>query len=797
MVATGQATGDPKVYAIAGRFKNDALGSGLSVFTPDRPIWSEENFAQLIEGFVEAPDYGAGTFDKKLAMQLATVDSGAKQLMSELLALHLLITMVVTAPTKQKIIELPLSGLDVALPPDVLDALGGGFVNPGAIFNTGRPNQLMFLVRAGHTISALSTDDRLEALADPWRFRSAIENVPINSAATQRHALLHLFFPDTFEAVVSDSHIGKITDYFSDQVDGITGDGDRDLLAIRAALESKFGVGFDFYNARLAPRWRGEGDPWVSLVRWSSKLMASPQFVEDERSYKLEVANVGSGLLSALANGSSILEPLGVLQTQSGLLDFRAADDFLQWSRGNETSATAAISGLLDEPGGTVAERIDAFGEAIKAAVKSPGNVVAQASLFLSLTDPSTFPIYRPTPFTSLLGYLGAKHRKSPLGRRYEDALYACDFLIAEIADGSNSRLKDRLGAQSLIWVLTNATPDKGPVSHWPPEDRDAFMLWRDGPDLSPPEVPGTSDVEVAIANVAVDADDLFASAARMTHLPVSFLKGMEQRLIAKGQIVSYGPPGTGKTFVARHLAAAMAGSADRTALVQFHPSTTYEDFFEGIRPTTVNGQIEYSVVKGPLALLADRAESDPEHRYVLIIDELNRANVPKVLGELMFLLEYRNTEALTLYRPKQPFKLPSNLYVIATMNTVDRSVAVLDGALRRRFQFVPFFPDSEPIKSVLASVCSDEESWVAEFLDEVNVRLLDMFGSRDHLLGASYFIGAERTVEGVRDVWLHSIEPTLEDQLFGQPEQMSQFRWAAIAEALAEIIPADGECTV
>ena len=178
-----------------------------------------------------------------------------------------------------------------------------------------------------------------------------------------------------------------------------------------------------------------------------------------------------------------------------------------------------------------------------------------------------------------------------------------------------------------------------------------------------------------------------------------AFLQELADLLNDKGQIVLYGPPGTGKTFVARRLAKALAQDAeDRWILVQFHPSMSYEDFFEGYRPEVLSkGRMAYRLVQGPLAIMADRAEADPSNDYFIVIDEINRANLPKVLGELLFLLEYRKEAVRTLYRPDVPFSLPENLKFIGTMNTADRSIALIDSALRRRFHFIPFFPMKAP----------------------------------------------------------------------------------------------------
>lgn len=202
-----------------------------------------------------------------------------------------------------------------------------------------------------------------------------------------------------------------------------------------------------------------------------------------------------------------------------------------------------------------------------------------------------------------------------------------------------------------------------------------------------------------------------------------------------RGQIVFYGPPGTGKTFVAQALAEALTADPTRRMIVQFHPSTSYEDFFEGYRPEAgVDGRLSYRLTPGPLAQLASRAEQSPGMKHVMVIDEVNRANLPRVLGELLFLLEYRDRAVHTLYRPDEPFELPANLFIIGTMNTADRSIALLDAALRRRFHFVPFFPDRPPVAGLLSRWLDEHDvdaQWVAELVDMVNGELVVDLGDR------------------------------------------------------------------
>ena len=264
-----------------------------------------------------------------------------------------------------------------------------------------------------------------------------------------------------------------------------------------------------------------------------------------------------------------------------------------------------------------------------------------------------------------------------------------------------------------------------------------------------------------------------------------SFLDDIVGLLRDKGQVILYGPPGTGKTYLAQRLAKALSPQPADRSLVQFHPSTSYEDFFEGYRPEEgPDGQIVYRLTQGPLARMAERAAQHPQRRQVMVIDEINRANLPKVLGELLFLFEYRDKSISTLYRPEGEFELPESLWFIGTMNTADRSIALVDAALRRRFHFVPFFPDRGPTEGLLDRWLKreGEPSWVGELVAMVNDELTEALGA-DLQLGASHFMkeGYENepsdTDATLSRIWRFNIEPFIEDQFFGNKTQINRFR--------------------
>ena len=267
----------------------------------------------------------------------------------------------------------------------------------------------------------------------------------------------------------------------------------------------------------------------------------------------------------------------------------------------------------------------------------------------------------------------------------------------------------------------------------------------------------------------------LTAEFAASLHMDLEPLQEIAELLEENRQLVLYGPPGTGKTYLAKHLAAELAGdtSDERVKLVQFHPSYAYEDFFEGYRPDkTDEGQVSFKLVAGPLRRLAEEAAKPGNENkpYFLIIDEMNRANLAKVFGELYFLLEYRDDRIYLQYSPTEPFSLPDNLYIIGTMNTADRSIAMMDAAIRRRFSFIELHPKTEPVKGSLLRFLQarDLDTTPALLLDELN-NAIDEW-DRDLMIGPSYFMKkAAQTPTGLRRIWKYELMPLLEEHYHGQ----------------------------
>ena len=503
-------------------------------------------------------------------------------------------------------------------------------------------------------------------------------------------------------------------------------------------------------------------DLWGEFIR-RAKVLVDARIIEieDEAKYKSEIGRKLAAAREATLKGSPEWPEL----LRAGLtgphhpLAWQASDRFRKWL--NESSDNAqALQEFWAEGSISIIDRIRRFSSALPREVASrPGLFTNLTSVLLMGLDVEQCPPFKITAFSEAYERTGydVPEQGADEAALYDHALGFLDRLIEE-ASKRGLPLRDRLDAQTIAYrTIVASLPE-------PPDEED-----------EPSETPFTPP-----------ASDLQSLAPEL-HLTVEFLEDIDSLLVDKKQVIFQGPPGTGKTYVAQKLARHLAGAEERVTLVQFHPSYAYEDFVRGFRPTVKGGHTGFELRDGPLLRASKLAREDSDAKNFLIIDEINRGQIAKVFGELYFLLEYRDHE-MSLQYSDELFSLPENLYIIGTMNTADRSIALVDLALRRRFYFVEFHPDDEPVKGVLHRWLEEKTpamEWVAEVVDLANEKLDD----RHAAIGPSYFMKDDLDEGTVRRIWKHSVLPYVEERLFGEADRLGEFD---LDKLMAEVSPLD-----
>lgn len=218
-----------------------------------------------------------------------------------------------------------------------------------------------------------------------------------------------------------------------------------------------------------------------------------------------------------------------------------------------------------------------------------------------------------------------------------------------------------------------------------------------------------------------------------------------------------------------------------RVKFITFHQSYSYEEFIEGIRPKMDSQELTYSLEKGVFKEISDNAKNYPDHNYVIIIDEINRGNISKIFGELITLIEptkrlfsdnpNEHPKEVTLPYSKKLFGVPKNLYILGTMNTADKSIALLDSALRRRFSFTEMLPKSNILTRERIKV---EGIKIEKLLDKINQRI-EFLIDKDHTIGHSYFLKIKdnQTIEALALIFKKEVIPLLMEYFYGDFEKI------------------------
>jgi MoxR-like ATPase len=731
-------TGADAIYEAADLFRQRCLVEGRSFLWPEHRVWTVTTIDAFVDAFMGQADYGKGTFVGKLRDQLAGQPDDVVRVAADVLAFYFLfpVSSTISPKTKldsiQAIVDWRSDALAIAPSERKMfeTAFAEGIGSTGPDYLTGRPWHLAFYLAFARGVIT----DRADPY-DPESCKRLIDELKkeLNGRIQARHILLHLLFPDQFEATASEAHKQDIVSAFHED-SGNAQDLDDALANIRQALsERRKQADFSFYDPDIRKLW----DPATKLQKvvssspncWIEKTQVLGWPYRSEGEFA-----VGRALVSPIraAGGADLYRNLRQIQPGDIILHFTDRQGFT-----GRSQAAGSSYEIDTQPG---------FG------IETDRTLVVPLRDHFTLDPPLSRQVLFAPPYAPRLERLLDAEGKNTFYRANPDLELRPQAYVTPASD-------------QLIAVLQDAYRDVA------------------GQDLVPEDWDRAERQPRPTDPVAPMLDDL----AAVTYLNRTELMELEALLEDKRQLVLEGPPGSGKTFLATHFARYFAGLPlkgvhdERVETVQFHQSYGYEDFVQGIRPITdEHGQLQYHVLPGIFMRMCDLAARNSDERFVLIIDEINRGNLSRIFGELLLLLEYRDKRVRLPYgavdgKDEQAYlTIPRNLYLIGTMNSTDRSLALIDYALRRRFFFYRLLPVVDGQAPVLdrwltaRGVNEQDRERVVRLFVKLNREVEHHLGS-EFQIGHSYFMRDDiGTDAGMNRLWRRAIMPLLEEYLHG-----------------------------
>ncbi len=785
--------------------QNGLLKDG-SIFS-EKSLWKLEHLEALDRYVIQRYDDSKRSFLEKFEDQLAPAASEVKQLAAELLWVKFLCPSNISATKKKEVVQTIWNWSEDSFPNDspwLQDAVLAGVGSAGTGYNTNRWREFVFVVKVMISLKQLTPSEREELLENGWDMAKWLENIPECDSRQFRHMMLFLLFSDNFERIFGGTDRRKIVAAFTGksgaQVNTLSALGvDRELAVIRKQQEETYGMTeLDFYvppmrdlwgdarNVAWLLTWNPDNWPWESMdadraathvgktitIRWNCN---NRNAAVGNKAYLIRTGVAPKGII---AIGNIVTAPyeaphynevkaeagktrwyvdVAFTRIQNPLADdpYLTSDDLGKITIDQQVWSPQSSGIVIKQRSAGILEKL--WEEVVETSLKPLSSQevpeIAEATNLILYGPPGTGKTYTLGKFIDR--YSSQKQIISReawliqqlLDIRWFDAIFAVLYdiknkvKVKDIVSHEFIRLKARAmgrdrNVTQTVWATLQAhTSEKSKTVQYKNKsspyvfDKDMNSAW------------------ALVENWEEECTDQVALAKALR-------KGPQKQSTHK-----------------------------RYEFVTFHQAYSYEDFVEGIRPVQdeESGELTYSVVPGVFQRIAQKAKADPGQRYAIFIDEINRGNIAKIFGELITLIEGDKRAVysedgeklsgmeLTLPYSGSLFGVPKNLDLYGTMNTADRSIALLDTALRRRFNFQELMPDPGVISGSRGDgYIEDGEGGVINLralLKAMNQRIRFLL-NRDMTLGHAYFINV-RDFAGLQNVLLTQIIPLLQEYFY------------------------------
>ena len=796
------------IITAAQRWRERCLYNGNSVLS-DKHLWTLENIEALEQYFVNNLDEGKGDFFTKLENQLAPTSPEVKQLAAEMMWLMLLCPRNITPGKKLESIQKiwswagePLDTSQTFLTEENLVGIGSA----GTSFNTNRWRELVYVINVCKRLISQSLEQQKDLFNEGWEFAKWLEQVEGTESRQFRHMLLYMLFPDQFECIFGGTDRRKIATVFSGwtsrQISNLTAlELDKKLHEIRTEQERDLGSSeLDFYEPPLFELWR-DRPPKHWLFTWNPNLWSWNSLSEN---------------MAKLRRGVPVIDRWGCTNRQA-----RPGDRAWLVRLGQAPKGIMAVGNVMSEPYEDThwnKEKAEEVETCWFVDIQFSQILDVYKDKFITEQDLNSITVDNQKWWPQSTG-IEIKQKSAALIEQLWKKVTAQDKpaqqLVQEVAEPVNRIYYGPPGTgktYTLNEIKKEYSSKAQSISReqWLSEQLES-VRWFDVVFLALYALGGRAKVgDIAKHEYVVQKAKAIG---RTQNIIQQIWASLQSHTLEESETVKYSKRHSPCIFdkdkssfwslqgnweeecedllsLADVLKKGQANGqqALRYEFVTFHQAYGYEDFVEGIRPVQDEDSDEmvYRVEPGVFRRICRRAELDQGNRYAIFIDEINRGNVAKIFGELITLIEPDKRclpmefdpdsgMRVTLPYSKEPFGVPKNLDIYGTMNTADRSIALLDTALRRRFQFQELMPDHQKISGPRGDgYIEDGEGGIISLRDllaAMNLRIRFLL-NRDLMLGHAYLMEV-RNFHDLKMVILNKFVPLLQEYFYGDWHKM------------------------